>query len=139
MRRFDACAINDIKAGIGSTARAGAFRAIATSTGVVGLLFLLLALFISLSSRCVVLGALFVVVAQAAALMRARGRRIPAAPAAEPPRPSPWWLQPWMLARALRVVRIAVSRRTSVVLVVAMASGFLWHSLQSPGRPRSAR
>jgi Putative Actinobacterial Holin-X, holin superfamily III len=134
--------VGGISARVHATVRASMWGAVAGSTGVVGLLFLLIALFIWLSSQydvltaCVVLGLLFVIVALAAALMFAQVRRRPDAPTAERVAnpAAPWWLEPWVLGSLLQVVRVAGARRTSILLVAALASGFLLSSIQSSNR-----
>ncbi len=119
--------------------RAGVWGAIAGATGVVGLLFLLLALFIWFSSRydvltaCVVLGLLLIIFALGAALALALVRRRPDPPATEPrvKAAGPWWLEPWVIGGALQVLRIVGARRTAVLLVAATTSGFLLSTIQT--------
>jgi hypothetical protein len=134
--------IGDIKAKVDATLRAALWGIMAAVCGMVGTLFLLIALFIWLAAQydvltaCVILGLVFVVLALVAALvftlsrrqseLRSRQRRARTA--------AQGWLDPRMLASALEIVRLLGSRRTTILFVAAMASGFLLSAVQSSGK-----
>jgi hypothetical protein len=136
----------DIKSKAEVTMRLALWGVIAGACCTVGVLFLLIALFVGLADRydvltaCVVLGLLFVIVALAAALGFALARRHAAIRNRQlrTPAATQWWLDPAMLAGGLEIVRLLGRRRTTLLLVAAMASGFLLSNVQktdNPGQP----
>jgi len=127
--------IGDLKTSVASTVRAAVWGIAAAICGVVGILFLLIAAFLWLAARydpltaCLVMGGAFVIVAIATGVafalirrqadLRARQRRARAA------------LDPAVLAGALQVARLMSSRTSTLLLVVAAASGFLLSVMRS--------
>jgi hypothetical protein len=127
-----------VSAKIEATLRMAVWGVAAAVSGVVGLLFLLIALFMWLADRygpltaCTILGLVFMVLALGAVLalaltrrqseVRARQQRARAATA--------WWLDPRILAGGLEAVRLLGSRRTTLLLLAAVASGFLLSSVR---------
>ncbi|MGA2127916.1 MAG: hypothetical protein ABSG76_17410 [Xanthobacteraceae bacterium] len=127
----------------GVDARASAWGAVASATGAVGLGFLLIGLFIWLDSRYdvvtawLVVGLLLILIALALTLMLVLVRRRPAPVAELRVAPAgPWWLEPRMLGSALQVIRVVGARRTSLLLVAALACGFLLSSTRATSRMR---
>jgi hypothetical protein len=127
--------VGDLKTSVASTLRAAVWGIAAAICAVVGILFLLIAAFLWLAARydaltaCLVMGGAFVVIAVAAGVafalirrradMQARQRRARAA------------LDPALLAGALQVARLVGSRQSMLLLVIAVASGFLLSAMQT--------
>ena len=134
--------VGEIKARIAATLRAAVFGVIAAVCGVVGILFLLIALFIWLAAQydvltaCVILGLAFVFIGLAATLafMLPRRRADRLARQRRARVAAQWWLDPRVLAGGLEIVRLMRTRPNTMLLLAAIASGFLLSSLQSPDR-----
>ena len=140
--------VGHIRESVDTTLRSALWGVIAAATGIVGLLFLIVAATIWLAATydiltaCVIMGLVFAVLALAATLgfvltrrraeQRARVRRAQVA--------TQWWLEPTVLASGVQAVRLLGSRRATMLLVVAMASGFLLSAMRSGGArsPRGA-
>jgi hypothetical protein len=127
--------IGDLKTSVASTVRAAVWGIAAAICAVVGILFLLIAAFLWLAARydpltaCLVMGGAFVIVAIVTAIafalvrrqadLRAKQRRARSA------------LDPALLAGALQVARLMSSRTSTLLLVVAVAAGFLLSAMRA--------
>jgi hypothetical protein len=138
----------DIKSKVELTLRVALWGTMAAASATVGVLFLLIALFLWLADRydvvtaCVVLGLLFVMLALAGALgfaltsRRAEVRSLQRRTSTPTQSTSTqWWHDPRVLAGGLEIVRLLGTRRTTLLLVAAMASGFLLSKVQQTDNP----
>jgi hypothetical protein len=127
--------IGDLKSSVATTVRAAVWGMVAAICAVVGVLFLLIAAFLWLAARydvltaCVVMGGAFVVIAAGAGAAFALTRRRAEVRAKE--RRARAALDPAVLAGALQVAGLIGSRRSTLLLVVALASGFLLSAMRS--------
>jgi hypothetical protein len=127
--------VGDLRTSVASTLRAAVWGIAAAICAVVGILFLLIAAFLWLAARydaltaCLVMGGAFVVIAVVAGVafalirrradLQAKQRRARAA------------LDPALLAGALQLARLVGSRQSMLLLVVAVASGFLLSAMRT--------
>jgi hypothetical protein len=131
--------IGDLRTSVTTAVRAAAWGIAAAVCAVIGILFLLIAAFLWLAvhydalTACLVMGGAFVVVAIATGVafalirrraeVRAKQRRARAA------------LDPAMVAGALQVARLMSSRTSTLLLVLAVASGFMLSAMRPTGTP----
>jgi hypothetical protein len=128
--------IGDLKTSVASTIRAAVWGVVAAICAVVGVLFLLIAAFLWLAARfdaltaCMVMGGAFVIIAVATGVAFALVRRRAETRARQ--RRARAVLDPAVLAGALQVARLMSSRTSTLLLVVAVASGFFLSAMRSP-------
>jgi plasmid replication initiation protein len=137
--------VSDLKSRIAAARKVLAWGALAAAAGLIGLIFLLIALFIWLSERydtitgCIAFGVIFVLVAALAtpAFVAARRRALIRNEASRA-RASQmtWLLDPAVVASAIDVVRAVGGRRTTMLLVGLLAAGWI---LNRPSASRTPR
>jgi hypothetical protein len=124
--------IGDMKAQVATMLQAAVWGAVAASAGLSGLLLLLIALFVWIADRydtvtaCITLGLLLAAIAAAAAILFAVALRRRETRAARPTKsPKPLWFDPVIVATGLDIVRALGGRRTTMLVLGALATTWL--------------